>query len=107
MVRKSVVDALDGLLEIIPIACCVVFHPSPIVVDGVGAITQQLGNARRRIDPQPNERKNTQLGVEGAFLVGNDLIFRAKKTVELVDKIGENGQERAVELLVEKRHLLV
>ena len=79
---------------------------SPIVVDCIDGIMQELGNLRTVLNTKPNERKDAQSGVQLVFSRHHYTFLRNKKLIEVGNEIGEQMEEGIIEIGIEVFYLL-
>ena len=82
-------DFLNALFELLARAEGLVLDACPIVVDGVGRITEKFGYARTLLNAQSDEGKDAQVGGELGFGVGLDAVLGQEQRVEVGNEVGE------------------
>ena len=70
-------------------------------IDGVNRIVEQFGYLRVVINPQSNERKDTQLGVQQFVGFENNLLIGFKQLIKLLNESGIDMQKHRIKTLVE------
>ena len=68
---------------------------------------EELGDAAAVLDAQADEGEDAHVGVQRTLLGQSNPALGAQQGIEIIDKVGEQVQEGAVEHLVEFRQVLV
>ena len=66
-------EQLDATLEALAIVEGTILDAGAVVIDGVDAVVEELGNLRRVLDAQADERKDADFGHQSVVFLGVDL----------------------------------
>ena len=80
-----------------------ILDTSPIVVNRVYGIVQELRNLRTVLNTKTDECKDAQSGVQLIFSRHLQTFFWNKKSIEVGNKIGEKMKEGVIEIGTENK----
>ena len=90
---------LNKLLKFIAIAKGFFLDARTIIVDRIGRIIEEFGNAGTLLNAQSYERKDAQVGSQLSAVGNVDTMFGLEQRIEIIDKIGKKMKKDGIKIV--------
>lgn len=90
---------LNALLKFTAVAKGFFLNAGTIIVDRIGRIIEEFGNAGTLLNAQSYERKDAQVGSQLSAVGNVDTMFGLEQRVEIIDKIGKKMKKDGIKIV--------